>query len=93
LSGERLGEEQRKDFVGRADKLYQGILKNHEGLERQYKTIATKAGVDPQSVILDLRPAKRAGAGPKKEAAKAPSGVDQKLWDAMTPEEKKLWQN
>jgi hypothetical protein len=28
----------------------------------------------------------------KASTSKAPSGVDQSIWDVMTPEEKKLWQ-
>jgi hypothetical protein len=46
-----------------------------------------RGGVDYREV------GKNAPGNPKPAASKAPEGVDQKLWDVMTPEERKLWQN
>lgn len=55
LSGERLNENQRADFVDRADRLYKGQLKNQEALETQYKDISKRSGVDSQDVVINYR--------------------------------------
>jgi hypothetical protein len=55
MSGERLAPEQRNDFVGRAQGLYQAQEGGLAQLEDQYTRLAQSAGVDPQDVIVDYR--------------------------------------
>lgn len=55
MSGERLADTQRADFVSRADSLYQGALRNHTKVEGQYTDIARRAGLDPRDVVISYR--------------------------------------
>lgn len=68
ISGERLGDDQRIDFVDRAEKLYKGMLRNQENLEKQYGDLATRAGIDKKDVVINFRPAVSAqdGKGPRR---------------------------
>lgn len=56
MTGERLSETQRLDFLDRAERLYQGMLKNHESIEKQFRERAKRSNVNPDNVIIDLRP-------------------------------------
>ncbi len=52
-SGERLTAAQRKDFMGRAEKLYGAAQGKHDELTTKYNTLAEQYGVDPANVILE----------------------------------------
>lgn len=53
LQGERLSQEQRKDFVGKAGELYQGRAQEHGKLRTKYSTLSERAGIDPADVVGD----------------------------------------
>jgi hypothetical protein len=53
LSGERLGEGQRKDFVGQARGLFQRQERQYQHLQGQYRGIAERTGLDTRNVMLD----------------------------------------
>lgn len=53
LSGERLGDDQRKDFVGQANGLYNRAERQYVGTQRQYEALAGRKGIDPRNVILN----------------------------------------
>lgn len=53
LSGERLNETQRADFVKQAESIYQGRERQYLSLRNQYGTIARSAGARPDQVTLD----------------------------------------
>jgi len=53
VNGERLTDEQRQDFVSRADKLYGQAVKTHKKREEQYIKLAKTNGFDPEQVVLD----------------------------------------
>ncbi|MEX0349849.1 MAG: hypothetical protein AB3N15_10545 [Paracoccaceae bacterium] len=55
LSGERLAPEQRRDFVGRAAKLYGQASSQHEEVAGQYGTTAENYGLDSARTIPDFR--------------------------------------
>jgi len=55
VSGERLNEKQRTDFVGRASKLYKSQLKGLEGLEKDYTAKAKRYGLNPENIITQYR--------------------------------------
>ena len=53
ISGERLAETTRKDFVSRSDMLYKRQLTAHKKLETQFKSIAKKYSLDADRTIPD----------------------------------------
>lgn len=53
INGERLAEDQRADFVGRARDLYQSQAAIQKQQEEQYRQLATRMGVNPANVILN----------------------------------------
>lgn len=55
LSGERLTPEQRSDFYGRAEKLYQQSEGQFNKLSGNYKSIAEKSGLPVDQVIMDMQ--------------------------------------
>lgn len=54
LSGERLGNTQRKDFLGRAEKLFKPIEKSHNKRVSQFTDIAKRSSLDPRNIVLDV---------------------------------------
>jgi len=55
LKGERLNEEQRKDFYGQAQGLYQSQLDIQNQVDAQFSELASKNGIDPKEVILNFQ--------------------------------------
>lgn len=53
LSGERLSEATRRDFVDRAKKLYGQYTKDYKSTRTQYRGIAERQGLNPDNVTLD----------------------------------------
>ena len=54
-SGERLNPSQRFDFVNRADQLYRVHWERQKSFNDEFERIAKEAGLDPKSVVLDLK--------------------------------------
>ena len=54
ISGERLPDALRSDFVSRASDLYQAQLANQSRQEQEYKGLAGRLGVKPENVVLNL---------------------------------------
>lgn len=54
LSGERLTPEQRNDFVGRTEKIFNSSQKQHNKRIGVYTNLSQKLGVDPDTVVIDL---------------------------------------
>lgn len=55
LTGTKLGAGQRADFINRARQIYQTELKLHQRTEQFFKEKATRNGLNPGNVVLDLR--------------------------------------
>ena len=53
VSGQRLSDAQRRDFVNRAGMLYEGALDTQRGLEDEYRGLADEYGVAPGRVVPD----------------------------------------
>lgn len=53
MSGERLNEEQRKDFIKQANSQYQARERQYISLKNQYRGIATNARARPDQVLID----------------------------------------
>lgn len=53
LNGERLADDTRKDFVTRSKSLYERQRTTHKKLEKQYKALAGRYGVDGNRVVTD----------------------------------------
>lgn len=56
LSGERLTDGIRSDFVGQAKGLYDRAAAQYQGIQSQYRGISTRTGADPQNTIVDFGP-------------------------------------
>lgn len=54
-TGERLSDEQRGDFVGRASMLYQQAEAQHEDIAQQYRVNAQSYDLDPDRSVTDHR--------------------------------------
>lgn len=54
LSGERLAENTRQDFIQTAQDLYSTQLASQSYLDKNYKDLATSYGLDPDKVVLDF---------------------------------------
>jgi hypothetical protein len=54
MSGERLGDPQRKDFTGRADKLYKSMESSHNDLIKRYDGIGGRLGIDVRNVTSNF---------------------------------------
>ena len=54
LEGERFTPKTRRDFVDRAEKLFARADRQQKKRTRQFTTLATRAGLDPQDIVLDL---------------------------------------
>jgi len=55
LQGEKLGPDQRKDFVDRANRLFKSQMQSQEKLESEYRGLAERHKIDPRDVIVDFR--------------------------------------
>jgi hypothetical protein len=53
ISGERLGDDQRKDFVDRAEGLYGSQLSIQKRQEDEYRRLAKGRGANPENVVID----------------------------------------
>lgn len=72
MTGERLADEQRADFVKRAGMIYNDVLGNHKRLEGQYTDIAKRNAIDPRDVVISYRDSD----GPTGDAPKPQANVD-----------------
>jgi len=75
LSGERLAEDQRLDFVETARRLFDSQLSNQRLLEREFTGIAERASIDPQDVIVDFVGEPTATPSPAVATLSPPAGV------------------
>lgn len=55
ISGERLTDDVRKDFVTQAGGLYRVQADQYQGLQGQYRDIAKRSGANPENTIVDYR--------------------------------------
>jgi ribosomal protein L17 len=53
-SGQRLSDAQRKDFVDRSNKLFHDAARQQRKLERRYRQLGKKAGLDPTQTATDF---------------------------------------
>jgi hypothetical protein len=54
LSGERLGDSQRADFVDRATRIMQAQAQPHLQREEVFRALATRNDLDPANVVIDF---------------------------------------
>lgn len=79
ISGQRLPESLRADFLREAESLYRVNLNTYNQVQQAYTGIARQRGLNPANVFPDLRqpvppaPARAAQAGPTAGAASAPA--------------------
>lgn len=51
LTGKRLADNQRKDFLGRAEQLYNAQKQIQNNTEAYYRNLATQRGLNPENVV------------------------------------------
>lgn len=54
MTGKRLGDDQRKDFVGQAEKIFKAQKEAQARIDKKFEQLAKKAGADPKDVIFDI---------------------------------------
>lgn len=54
INGERLNENQRKDFVGQSNGLMKRQERQYQKIQEQYRGIAKRRQIDPENVIIDF---------------------------------------
>jgi hypothetical protein len=57
VNGERLDPDQRADFFDRAKSLYSEAVRQHDSLRSEFGGIASRAGLEPENVLIDFRSA------------------------------------
>ena len=90
LEGTRLGEAQRKEFLDRAEKIYNDAERQYESFENQYKKFMTPF-VPENKTVDDFFPSFRYT--PKESTSKVPPGVDPEIWKNMTQQERSDWES
>lgn len=63
-SGERLTENTRSDFLGRANSLYDSQEQGQQQIEGVYKGLSERAQLDPKNVLVDYRVKRDTGSPP-----------------------------
>ena len=53
LSGQRLNQNQRQDFLNQANSLYRQQNSQYENIRNTYSTLATNLGLDPKFIVTD----------------------------------------
>jgi len=53
-SGKRLSDTQRKDFVGRANKLFDKRQMQYKKTSKEYEKLSKRYGLSPENIVLDL---------------------------------------
>lgn len=53
VSGERLSDGMRKDFVNRAGQLFKGAADIHSGMNQRYSGLAEQYGIEPDKIIRE----------------------------------------
>ena len=93
IRGQRLSTDLRQGLLDQAHSRAGNYRQAYESAEKSYRGQAKRWNLNPDDIIRPYSVTSEAsnGQGPRKPQSKAPAGVDQKLWDVMTPEEKKLW--
>lgn len=75
MTGERLTDKQRGDFLDRANRLYDQATTDHQKTRTQYEERAQRYGVDPQQVTTEFGSTARRGPGPGAGGAPAGGGA------------------
>jgi hypothetical protein len=55
MSGEKLGDDQRADFLNRAGMLYGTALQQQQSIEKQFEAMAKRQMIDPDDVVVRYR--------------------------------------
>ncbi len=91
MRGERLGVDQRKDFVDRAEKLYNAQLSEQNKLTEQFSGIARRQKMDPRNVVVDFigskTPKETPKEGPEVTLASKKITIIQSIDAAKTPDD------
>ena len=90
LEGTRLGEDQRKEFLDRAEKIYNDAERQYESFEKQYKKFMTPF-VPENKTVDDFFPSFRYT--PKESTSNVPPGVNPEIWKNMTQQERSDWES
>lgn len=90
LTGERLNDEQRADFVNRAGGIYDNASQVYSGIEDQFRAIAETRGYPVSEAVIDFRyPGPRGTAGPVSSPPAGGTGQPAPAYQ-LTPEDDAL---
>lgn len=81
MSGERLGDDQRRDFATQAERQYQAQLNSQKTFMDQYTQLAGKYGVDPSQVLFEF-PQPRSYEQPQQQGGGMNIGTQEATADA-----------
>ncbi len=88
ISGERLSDNIRTDFVDRSNRLYKAAEDNQANIEEQYRGVSTRSKVNPENVVLPQRvegtappPKPKLGARQDGYIFKGGNPADPKSWE------------
>ena len=85
ISGKRLSNEIRRDFLDRSGRLYSDAETNQVDLEKRFTDISTRSKVNPENVVIPYRTSKSKSKEPKETGSLEFEGYrfpDQKSLDA-----------
>ncbi|MNJ94787.1 hypothetical protein D3C87_124900 [compost metagenome] len=83
-SGQRLNENQRRDFINQAKNVYEGQLAQQERFNQSFYDLAQRSGVSPQDVVLQDLFIRKKQQNPKPTSASASAAPD---FDNMSNED------
>lgn len=76
MNGQRLADSVRKDFVDRAEKLFDAQLGSQAKLEDEFRRLAKERGIEPSTVIVDyVGDYRKKGGARNTHAADDPLGI------------------
>lgn len=87
LTGERLAESMRTDFITNAQKLYKRQEIQHTGRIKEYKRLAKEFKINPDTVIVDFNDPSNVATGSsngKTVTVKNPANGEMETWDLTT---------
>jgi len=99
LNGEKLSDDVRASFLQQGQRQFEAAQQRQAALEEQYRSLSEQYRFDPRRITPDMSggvtvgsPSPAAAPGAAVDPSQPPAGVSPEEWNAMTPEERALWQ-
>lgn len=79
LTGERLSEDQRKDFINTAGNVMEAQLGSHSKLEKEYDRLAKEQDIDPSLIVVDFKLGQKQKEPQKETQEETPQATQQPI--------------